>query len=299
MSGVRTRGLRRKEKIKVALCYVFYNSKSGKRGSGAKDKLVSLLKGEDVQVLDVTKFSGYREELAVIKEGDRIYLVGGDGTLNRFINETDGMALKNDVYYYPSGTGNDFLRDIEKSEKDAPIKINKYITNLPFVDVKGKSYRFLNGIGFGIDGYCCLVGDELKAKNVGDINYTSIAIKGLLFHYHPTDCTITVDGKKYQYKKVWLCPVMNGRYYGGGMMAAPNQKRLNKEGTVTAMLFFGKGKLATLAAFSSIFKGEHVNKKGIVALHSGKDITVEFSRPTPLQIDGETIKDVTVYHVHR
>ncbi len=283
----------------MAVCYVFYNSKSGKSGSDGRDKLVALLKGEELDVVDVIKFDGYRKHLENIKEGDRIYLVGGDGTLNRFINDTDGMNLDCDIYYYPAGTGNDFLRDIEKTEKDAPIKINKYIKNLPFVTVNGKTYRFLNGIGYGIDGYCCLVGDEMKAKGMEDINYTSIAIKGLLFHYQPTDCTIIVDGKKYEYKKVWLCPTMNGRYYGGGMMAAPEQERLNADGTVTAMLFYGKGKVATLAAFPSIFKGEHVNKKGIVALHRGKDITVKFSRPTPLQIDGETIKDVTEYHVYR
>lgn len=81
-------------------------------------------------------------------------------------------------------------------------------------------------------------------------------------------------------------------------MATPEQDRLNKDGTLSSMLFYGKGKIATLMAFPSIFKGEHVNKKGIVALHTGKDIVVEFSRPTPLQIDGETILGVTKYHAY-
>ncbi len=47
---------------------------------------------------------------------------------------------------------------------------------------------------------------------------TAIAIKGLLFHYRPTNAVITVDGVTHTYKKVWLVPTMNGRYYGGGMM---------------------------------------------------------------------------------
>ncbi len=278
--------------------YVFWNSKSGKSGSNGVDKLVSLLNGDELDVVDVIKFDGYRSYLKDIKNDDRIYLVGGDGTLNRYVNDIDGMNLSNDVYYYPAGTGNDFLRDLEKGEEDCPLKINRYLEELPFVEVNGKKYRFLNGIGYGIDGYCCEVGDKLKAQNVQNINYTGIAIKGLLFHYHPTSCVITVDGKRYEYEKVWLCPTMNGRFYGGGMMAAPSQDRLNKEGTLSSMLFYGKGKLATLMAFPSIFKGEHVNKKGIVALHSGKDIIVEFSRPTPLQIDGETILGVTKYHAY-
>lgn len=278
--------------------FVFWNSKSGKSGRNGVDKLVSLLKGDELDIVDVIKFDGYRSHLKDIKSDDRIYLVGGDGTLNRYVNDIDGMNFSNDVYYYPAGTGNDFLRDLGKGEKDCPLKINRYLEDLPFVEVNGKKYRFLNGIGYGIDGYCCEVGDKLKAQNVQNINYTGIAIKGLLFHYHPTSCVITVDGKRYEYKKVWLCPTMNGRFYGGGMMATPAQDRLNKEGILSSMLFYGKGKLATLMAFPSIFKGEHVNKKGIVALHSGKDIIVEFSKPTPLQIDGETILGVTKYHAY-
>lgn len=278
--------------------YVFWNSESGKRGDDNLSILKDKLKGTESDYVDVIKFPGYREYLKNIKAEDRIYLVGGDGTLSRFVNDTDGMNIQNDVYYYPGGTGNDFLRDIGVTKEECPVKVNKYLENLPFVEVNGKRYRFLNGIGFGIDGYCCLVGDELKSRKVENINYTAIAIKGLLFHYHPTDCTITVDGKKYEYKKVWLCPTMNGRYYGGGMMATPGQKRLGKNRSLSSMLFYGKGKIATLAAFPSIFKGEHVKKKDIVKIHTGKDITVEFSRPTPLQIDGETIKDVTKYRAY-
>ncbi len=277
--------------------YVFWNSMSGKRGESGKESLRKKIKGESVYV-DVIKDGGYRKNLEALETGDRIYLVGGDGTLNHFINDIDPSLIQNDIYYYPSGTGNDFLRDLEKSEDDCPVKINKYLVDLPYVDVKGKTYRFLNGIGFGIDGYCCLVGDRMKAEGKENINYTSIAIKGLLFHYKPTDCTITVDGKKYEYRKVWLCPTMNGRYYGGGMMASPDQERLNGNGLVSSMLFYGKGKIATLMAFPSIFKGEHIKKEGIVALHTGHDISVVFSRPTPLQIDGETIDGVTEYHVY-
>ena len=278
--------------------YLFWNSQSGKRSRDGLEALKAKLNDDELDAVDVIGFAGYREYLSGIQSDDRIYLIGGDGTLNRFANETDGMNLTNDIYYYPAGTGNDFLKDLGKTADDCPIRINQYLENLPVVEVNGKKYRFLNGIGYGIDGYCCEVGDRMKAENRENINYTSIAIKGLLFHYHPTSCTITVDGKKYEYKKVWLCPTMNGRYYGGGMMAAPGQDRLNKDGTLSAMLFYGKGRLSTLMAFPSIFKGEHVNHHDMVAIHTGKDITVEFDSPTSLQIDGETILGVTKYRAY-
>jgi diacylglycerol kinase family enzyme len=49
-----------------------------------------------------------------------------------------------------------------------------------------------------------------------------------------------------------------------------------------------------LIAFPSIFKGEHVNKK-VVTLMSGKEITVKFSEPRTVQVDGETILEVSEY----
>ena len=278
--------------------YVFWNSQSGKRGKEGLESLKAKLNDDELDIADVINFAGYREYLSDIKEDDKIYIVGGDGTLNRFVNETDGMDMANDVYYYPAGTGNDFLRDINTPLEKCPVKINKYITDLPFVEVNGKRYRFLNGIGYGIDGYCCEVGDKMKAEGADNINYTSIAIKGLLFHYQPTACVITVDGKRYEYEKVWLCPTMNGRFYGGGMMATPAQDRINREHTLSSMLFYGKGRLRTLMAFPSIFKGEHIAHKDMVAIHTGKDITVEFDRPTALQIDGETVLGVTKYRAY-
>ncbi|MBQ1839650.1 MAG: diacylglycerol kinase family protein, partial [Ruminococcus sp.] len=128
------------------------------------------------------------------------------------------------------------------------------------------------------------------------INYTSIAIKGMLFYFKPANATVTVDGKSFTFKKAWLAPTMKGRYYGGGMMAAPHQNRLDPEHKVTCMVMNGAGKLHTLIDFPSIFKGEHVKKK-IVHVMKGSHIKVSFDRPTSLQIDGETILNVTEYEV--
>ena len=41
---------------------------------------------------------------------------------------------------------------------------------------------------------------------------------------------------------------------------------------------------------------ENVKKTKMVAIHTGKEITVTFDSPAPVQIDGETILGVTEYH---
>ncbi|MBQ6412783.1 MAG: diacylglycerol kinase family protein, partial [Ruminococcus sp.] len=63
------------------------------------------------------------------------------------------------------------------------------------------------------------------------------------------------------------------------------------------MVYHGCGKLKALMVFPNIFKGEHVKEEKIVKIYKGHSVTVEFDKPTALQIDGETIRNVTSYSV--
>ena len=81
------------------------------------------------------------------------------------------------------------------------------------------------------------------------------------------------------------------------MMPTPGQDRLG-DGRVRFMAFHGSGKLKTLMIFPSLFKGEHIKHTKYVTVIEGNEITVKFDAPCALQIDGETILDVTEYTVH-
>ena len=274
--------------------YILFNPFAG-NGENAEKLQALAASFDDSEVVDMTKIESYAEFFKGIDASDTIVLCGGDGTINRFVNDTEGLNLKNDILYFALGTGNDFLKDIDGASPDKPIQINKYISDLPTVTVNGKTYRFLNNVGFGIDGYCCEVGDAMKAQGKKKINYTSIAINGLLGKYTPSNATVTVDGVKREYERVWLAPTMNGRYYGGGMMATPDQDRLNEDKELSVMVWHTSKKLRTLVAFSSIFKGEHIKHEKFIEILKGHEISVEFDRPCALQIDGETILGVTSY----
>ncbi len=231
-----------------------------------------------------------------LNEEDEIILCGGDGTLNYFLNHVDCDNLKNNVYLYPTGTGNDFLKDLGKIDTKEPVLINEYLKNLPTVTINDKKMKFINGVGYGIDGYCCEVADKQRLKSNKPINYTAIAIKGLLFHFKKRISTIKIDGETYQFKNVWLTPTMKGRFYGGGMMVAPNQDRLNDK-DLSVVVYKTRSKLKALMVFPSIFKGEHIKKEKIVKVFKGKDIEVSFNIPCALQVDGETILNVKSYKV--
>lgn len=278
----------------MATGYVLYNPQAGSGNSADEIRVLEIAFWEPLIFIDVRDVKDYRVWIQGLEEEDFLVVAGGDGTLHHFANAIDGIDFDNEIFYYPNGTGNDFAYDLGHARECQPFSAKDYLKRLPSVQVGGKTYRFINGVGYGIDGYCCQEGDRRKALGK-KVNYTVIAIKGLLFHYKPTAATVTVDGISHSYDKVWLAPTMNGRCYGGGMMPTPAQSRVGEERTLSTLVFHGSGKLKTLMMFPSLFKGEHLRYAKYAEVLTGHTITVTFDRPVALQMDGETIPNVTAY----
>lgn len=284
----------------MAETYILYNPCAG--GAEAQTAVKALQEENAGAVLiNICRISSYATFFNGLEPEAAVILCGGDGTLNRFVNDIAGVEVKNKLYYFPTGTGNDLARDIGQTPFSSPaVCLDPYVQDLPAVNVNGMSRLFLNNVGFGIDGYCCEVGERLrednkKRKTPKPINYTRIAVTGLLFHYAPKNAVVTVDGKRHTYKKVWLATVMNGRFYGGGMMPTPHQNRLRKDGKISVLIFHDVGKLRALMIFPSIFSGKHLKHTGQMTVLEGSTVQVEFDRSAPLQIDGEVVRDVTAY----
>lgn len=282
------------------MIYVFLNELSNNgKGAAAKNQLEKLFEGQALKFLNVREIQNAADSCKALAADDKIIVAGGDGTLSRFVNDIYELHLQNEIYFYTCGTGNDFVNDVrEKCEiKDNLIPMNAFLKNLPLVTVNGVKHYFINGIGYGIDGYCCEEGDKIRASSDKPVNYAGIAIKGMLGKFKPCGGTVTVDGVSTRYKKIWLAPTMIGRFFGGGMMITPEQDRLNEEHLVSNCVFHDSGMLKTLMVFPSIFKGQHVSHKDIIEIKRGHEVKVEFDKPCALQIDGETYTGVTAYSV--
>lgn len=266
--------------------YILYNPKAN---NGIVPSYLEGIEYKEVIGLD---YPAFFESLA---PEDEVTFVGGDGTVNYLVNTVDTATIKNNIYLRSSGTGNDFLNDIDVHD-DREVLLNDYINNLPTVYVNGMERKFINGIGYGIDGYCCEVADQMRESGfTGKIDYAGIAIKGLLFHFKQRNATITVDGHEYKFKKVWLAPSMKGRFYGGGMMVAPAQERKND--SLSVVVYHTWSKLKALIVFPNIFKGTHISHKEMVSVMTGHEITVRFDKPCALQIDGDTVLNVSEYTI--
>ncbi len=142
--------------------YVLYNLNAVYETHLEEVKLLEVVWDNDLEFIDITKITDYTAFSTQLNTDEFVVICGGDGTLNRFINDTESIEYICKVFYYPFGTGNDFASDLGYSKGCNPFEITDYIKNLPTVTVNGKTTRFLNGVGYGIDGYCCEVGDEIK-----------------------------------------------------------------------------------------------------------------------------------------
>lgn len=247
---------------------------------------------------DITTITDYSAFFAAMAPEEHLLIAGGDGTLNRFVNDTEGLVLPEHIDYFPAGTGNDFAADIGMMPGEI-AEIGRYLKDLPKVKVNGRVTRFINGVGYGIDGYCCEIGDKQKEVSDKPVNYAGIAIRGLLFDFSPRKATVTVDGETHVYQKVWLAPCMNGRCYGGGMRPTPDQDRLSPDRTLSVLIWHDSGKLPTLTAFPGIFKGEHLKHEKMCQVLTGKTVKVAFDPPCALQIDGETVLNVSSYEASK
>ncbi len=272
---------------------VLVNPRSGKKqGTAMIDKLKEMMEDAKFRFYNILEVHDYKAFLENLEEDEHIIVAGGDGTLNHFVNDTNGLEIDRDVYYYAMGSGNDFFHDIGKKMGEAPVKVNQYLKNLPKVfltDLSDRGHYFVNGVGFGVDGFVCEEGNRLRDINDKPIDYTAIAVKALFFQFKPKALKVTVDGKVHTYQKGWMAAVMQGRYFGGGMKATPDQDRTNKDNAVSVLVIHDIGKLRLLTIFPTVFKGTHVKYTKYVDIFEGHDIEVEYETPTSMQIDGEPI----------
>lgn len=277
---------------------VLYNPYAGSgTGLAESEKLREILPDSVFSFCDMTDIHSYADFFADLAEGETLIISGGDGTLSRFANETRGIVLPEDIEYFACGTGNDFLNDLGKKRPCPPFPVKRYLENLPEITVNGMKRLFVNGIGIGLDGAVIEEVNRLQAKNGKKPDYTLVALKELLWLFKPANAEVTVDGETRKYKKAWLAPTMQGRFFGGGMMIAPGQDRLNEEGTVSVLVAHGIGKFRVLTIFPEIFKGTHVRHEDCIEVRRGHEVTVKFDRATALQIDGETVSGVKEYSV--
>ena len=100
--------------------YILYNPCAG---GPETEKAVKALQdaNEGAVAINICRIISYKTFFNGLDPNDTVILCGGDGTLNRFVNDVNGMNIPNKLYYYPTGPGNDFARDVGQKPFSARI----------------------------------------------------------------------------------------------------------------------------------------------------------------------------------
>ena len=271
------------------MTYILFNPHAN-NGNGAEgaELVKAALADRSPELCDLTAID-VKAFLEGLTAEDRVILCGGDGTLNRLVNDLDGVCPDVPIHVWRFGTGNDFLRDVAGDGPDAQtVLLNGYIKNLPCVELGGERRYFLNGCGAGVDALVCKRMNEDRGKKP---SYIATAIRSFFKDFKTTTARVTVDGETRTYDRVWMAGALNGRYQGGGMLFAPDQDRRSDK--LCCFVWHGTGPLGTLLCFPSIMKGKHTRYTKYCDIRFGREITVELGDAHFVQFDGETVSDIT------
>lgn len=263
-------------------------------GKGKAIKLIPHIKdilgaASKEYFIEVTKGSGDAARIAreySSRDTYRIYAVGGDGTVNEVLN---GMINSGSTLaVIPAGTGNDFLRNIcEQGDtisilkrmikgKEEPIDVGR---------VNGKYFINVSSIGFDAEvAYNARSYKKLPGMN-GTLAYI-LGIVATVFGYRSQYLQLDIDGRQFD-GKMLLVAVANGKYYGGGMIPAPDAK-IN-DGILDVCAIDELNKLKILRFFPRLIKGEHGKLKE-VSFHRAGKIRISCDKELSLNVDGEILR---------
>lgn len=106
----------------MAAYTVLYNPYAGNgRGEENTRAIGDFLPGEEIDFHDMTKIEDYGEFFRLLPPETRVILSGGDGTLNRFINDTSGWISRRIYTIMPPGAETTSCATWGASRRTAPF----------------------------------------------------------------------------------------------------------------------------------------------------------------------------------
>ena len=154
---------------------------------------------------------------------------GGDGTFNEVLNAVVGHP-KASVSVYPTGTGNDFVRNFPNAGNFSDVKALLQGEIIPcdsieysgIIDGEFKVRYCGNMFNIGFDCNVVDATQTLKTKPfiVGSAAYL-LGVATTLIKKKGADLKIIADGKVLSDGPILLTSIANGSYCGGGVMSNP------------------------------------------------------------------------------
>lgn len=250
---------------------------------------------------DLTEAPGHARELArsAAKKGyEFVVSVGGDGTINEVVNGLydAGNIAEVMLGIIGTGTGHDYIRTIGipwayqeacqclKSPRKLVVDIGvvEYLSDGQMV-----KRLFVNFAGLGFDAEIV----KATTQKYKTLNSTASYLAGLftaLLFYKNKEVTLTVDSEVSE-RKVCAILVSNGKYGGGGMLAAPDADLT--DGLLDVLIIGDLSKPDLLWSLPRVYKGTHLTHPK-VTMKRAREIEIQSKEVMSLQADGELLGEL-------
>jgi len=226
-----------------------------------------------------------------------IISVGGDGTANEVVNGffkgKEPVNPDAELAVISMGTGSDLIKTlgIPKPFAEAAKVIATGGTKtvdvgyMGFIDHEGNEVtrHFINIASFGVGGEVDERVNRSKKRLGGFLSFLLASVVSLITYKHkPVE--ITLDDETTIERRILLCAVANGRFFGGGMMAAPNAEM--DDGLFDVIVIGESPKWKMFLKMPKIYSGRHLENPE-VEVYRAKKVVAKSSERVLLDVDGE------------
>ena len=213
-----------------------------------------------------------------------VFIAGGDGTLNYFINQYPHIKIP--IVIFKGGSGNDIhwlLYGNKSFDEQLALVLSGKSKPIDAGICNGR--LFINGVGIGFDGAVAksLTG---KSKRVGKTSFL-IAILKKIFFYRSKKYSVSSSEMQKNDRQL-LIGVANGRRAGGGFHIAP--EAIADDGLLDVILVNAINPFKRLRCLPLIEKGKHLGLP-FIQYFKTKKIFISSDSLMEAHLDGECYSD--------
>lgn len=225
---------------------------------------------------------------AAVDEGNDLVVVGGgDGTISSVVDMLAHREVP--LGLLPLGTANDFARTLH-----IPTDLEqacRTIAHGKVVDIDlgmaGHNY-YANRASVGIGASVAKAMSPKLKKRIGSLAYPVATVKAL-FDHKPFSARLTFpdgDHEPQDYPSLLQISVANGRYYGGGQIAAPDS---GIDDSTLDVSVIRHGTYRELATVARGFRNGDLLDSRQADFFRTRRVQVETTPSLPVNIDGELV----------
>jgi YegS/Rv2252/BmrU family lipid kinase len=237
---------------------------------------------------------------------DLVVAVGGDGTINEVVNgffeearpgiPSERLGLSAALGVLPRGTGGDLRRtmglDGDVFRSAARLKGERAAIDVGRVDYQDDEGRpaarhFINVAEVGVGARVVELANASSKVLGGKLTFMLASMRALI-GWRDLAIRASYDGGQFEELSVTTFAIANGRYFGGGMMVAPDARL--EDGLFHVTIWRGFGLSDFVLKSSLMYDGTHLRLAG-TSTRTAKKVRLEPAGEVPvaIEVDGERI----------